>query len=236
MLLSVKANMNMSALYFLYLLLRNIAVMCLLPWHWRNIKNLNTFFKIINKTVDSTLVQESIRQLHNRRIDACVIVKSTLVHPLIRCLYNSQFNACKKVFSFILETSIANKLFFWKKLATSVNTQKKKKKKKTLKNSINHVVVFIINELEFSSRCLGYRAMHQKLLMNGFFIDHDSVRLILKKLDPLSTEQRSWHSLTKCSYVSTGPNQTWHIDGYDKLKSFGFAIHGAIDGYTRKIL
>ena len=28
----------------------------------------------------------------------------------------------------------------------------------------------------------------------------------------------------------------WHIDGYDKLKPFGFAIHGAIDGYSRKIL
>ena len=27
----------------------------------------------------------------------------------------------------------------------------------------------------------------------------------------------------------------WHIDGYKKLKPFGFAIHGAIDGY-RKIL
>lgn len=28
----------------------------------------------------------------------------------------------------------------------------------------------------------------------------------------------------------------WHIDGYDKLKPFGFCIHGAIDGYSRKIL
>ena len=28
----------------------------------------------------------------------------------------------------------------------------------------------------------------------------------------------------------------WHIDGYDKLKPFDFAIHGAIDGYSRKIL
>jgi hypothetical protein len=27
-----------------------------------------------------------------------------------------------------------------------------------------------------------------------------------------------------------------HIDGYDKLKPFGFAIHGAIDGYSRRIL
>ena len=28
----------------------------------------------------------------------------------------------------------------------------------------------------------------------------------------------------------------WHLDGYDKLKPFGFAIHGAIDGYSRHIL
>ena len=28
----------------------------------------------------------------------------------------------------------------------------------------------------------------------------------------------------------------WHIDGYDKLKPFGFAIHGAIDGFSRRII
>ena len=28
----------------------------------------------------------------------------------------------------------------------------------------------------------------------------------------------------------------WHIHGYDKLKPFGFPIHGAIDGFSRKIL
>jgi hypothetical protein len=28
----------------------------------------------------------------------------------------------------------------------------------------------------------------------------------------------------------------WHIDGYDKLKPFGFCIHGGIDGYSRRIL
>ena len=27
-----------------------------------------------------------------------------------------------------------------------------------------------------------------------------------------------------------GPNYLWHIDGLDKLKQFGFAIHGCIDG------
>lgn len=28
----------------------------------------------------------------------------------------------------------------------------------------------------------------------------------------------------------------WHIDGYDKLKPFGFCIHGAIDGFSRWIV
>ena len=28
----------------------------------------------------------------------------------------------------------------------------------------------------------------------------------------------------------------WHIDGYDKLKPFSFPIHGAIDGFSWKIL
>ena len=37
-------------------------------------------------------------------------------------------------------------------------------------------------------------------------------------------------------YSSEGPNHILHIDGYDKLKPYGFAIHGAIDGYSRKIM
>ena len=37
-------------------------------------------------------------------------------------------------------------------------------------------------------------------------------------------------------YISVGPNYMWHINGYDKLKPFGFAIHGTSDGYSRKIL
>ena len=29
-----------------------------------------------------------------------------------------------------------------------------------------------------------------------------------------------------------GPNHVWHLDGYDKLKPFGFPIHACIDGYV----
>jgi len=28
-----------------------------------------------------------------------------------------------------------------------------------------------------------------------------------------------------------GPNYLWHVDGYDKLKPFGMAISGCIDGF-----
>lgn len=31
-------------------------------------------------------------------------------------------------------------------------------------------------------------------------------------------------------YSLQGPNRIWHCDGNDKLKMFGFVIHGCIDG------
>lgn len=33
-----------------------------------------------------------------------------------------------------------------------------------------------------------------------------------------------------------GPNYAWHIDGYDKLKPWGFPVHCGIDGYSRRVL
>ena len=44
--------------------------------------------------------------------------------------------------------------------------------RRTPKNSISDALAFFINELESSSKCLGYRAMQQKLLMSCFIIDH----------------------------------------------------------------
>jgi hypothetical protein len=38
------------------------------------------------------------------------------------------------------------------------------------------------------------------------------------------------------TYISKGPNFMIHIDGYDKLKPYGFPIHGAMDGFSRTIL
>ena len=78
--------------------------------------------------------------------------------------------------------------------------------------------------------------MHQKLRKNKFTVDRETVRIIMKSLDPEGVSLRSGHKLRRRTYRSQGPNFIWHIDGYDKLKPFGFAIHGAMDGYGRKIL
>ena len=99
------------------------------------------------------------------------------------------------------------------------------------KSSINDVLAFVITELESSSRCLGYRAMHQKLQMNGFITDHEYA-FDFERTWSSCVESRALHSLTRCTYISTDPNQTWHIDGYDRLKPFGFYSHGAINGYS----
>ena len=40
----------------------------------------------------------------------------------------------------------------------------------------------------------------------------------------------------KCLWYVQGSNWIWHIDGHDKMKPYGFAIHGCIDGFSRKIL
>lgn len=42
--------------------------------------------------------------------------------------------------------------------------------------------------------------------------------------------------LHRRSYYAKGPNFIWHIDGNDKIKPYGFAISGCIDGFSRKLI
>ena len=74
------------------------------------------------------------------------------------------------------------------------------------------------------------------LKMEGLNVPQIIVQDILKEVDPEGCKLRKTHRLKRRTYHCLGPNDTWHIDGYDKLKSFGFLIHGAIDGFSRKIL
>jgi hypothetical protein len=59
---------------------------------------------------------------------------------------------------------------------------------------------------------------------------------LVKEIDPEGTEMRRAHRLKRRVYHNPGPNYAWHCDGYDKLKPYGFPIHGCVDGWSRKVL
>lgn len=105
------------------------------------------------------------------------------------------------------------------------------------KSTLNDVIDALDHSLsETSSRNFGYRQMTQQLRGLGYVVNRETVRLCVKELDPEGVLERSRHRLVRRTYVTRGPNYLWHMDGYDKLKPYGFCIHGAIDGFSRKIL
>ena len=98
-------------------------------------------------------------------------------------------------------------------------------------------VVDAVEELDGSGGEVGYRYMHQRLLIKHKLVaSRETVRKTIAALDPEGVRQRSMRRFSRRVYSVRGPNDMWHIDGYDKLKPFGSAIHGAIDGYSRRIL
>ena len=82
----------------------------------------------------------------------------------------------------------------------------------------------------------GYRTVWHYLELEGIRVPRAVVQSILKELDPEGTQNRSRQRLKRRRYLNPGPNHAWHIDGYDKLKPWGFPIHGGIDGYSRRVL
>ena len=101
-----------------------------------------------------------------------------------------------------------------------------------LQRTINEIRI----ELKESGQCLGYKSMWRRLKLKDILVPRNVVRVALTLLDPEGVNLRKRKRLRRRQYVNPGPNFVWHIDGCDKLKPYGFAIHGAIDGFSRKIL
>ena len=88
----------------------------------------------------------------------------------------------------------------------------------------------IQRELHGSGQLLGYRAMWRTIRRKyGVNVPRVIVQKLLREIDPERTKLRKAHRLKRREYVNPGPNHCWHTDGYDKLKPFGFPIHGCIN-------
>ena len=99
------------------------------------------------------------------------------------------------------------------------------------------IIGAIYKIIENSGKCLGYRTVWKMLTTDlGFVIQRRRVMELLRIIDPEGVTRRRKRRLLRRQYTNPGPNFAWHIDGYDKLKPFGFAVHGAIDGFSRRIL
>ena len=82
--------------------------------------------------------------------------------------------------------------------------------------------------LVFRAGRLGsYRSMCRILRhKHDMIVPHETVRMLLKQLDPAGVSRRQQHRLHRRTYASRGPCHMWHIDGYDKLRPYGILIHG----------
>ena len=99
------------------------------------------------------------------------------------------------------------------------------------------IVDTIVLEIQSGGMCLGYRAMWRRLTTTyKLRVSRNTVMKILQIIDPEGVERRKRKRLLRRKYENPGPNYMWHIDGNDKLVPFGFGIHGAIDGFSRKIM
>lgn len=107
----------------------------------------------------------------------------------------------------------------------------------SIESPVQLITEAIVCELQGSGCSLGYRAMWHRLVHDyKLYVKRKTVLELLWQLDPEGVQQRKSKRLRRRVYTSPGPSHTWHLDGYDKLKPFGLCIHGAIDGYSRKIL
>ena len=92
-------------------------------------------------------------------------------------------------------------------------------------------------ELSGPSTTSGYWTIWRRLaLYHGIFAPRDAVMYTLKQIDPQGSNNRRARKLKRREYRNAGANSCWYVDGYDKLKPFGFPIHKCIDGYSRKII
>ena len=100
---------------------------------------------------------------------------------------------------------------------------------------LEQIVFAIVEELENScGSFMGYHQLTRRLRRKyNLQVRRDTVMKSLCIIDPEGVECRKKRRLKRQRYITPGPNYLWHVDGWDK---FGIFIHGAVDGFSRRIL
>ena len=70
----------------------------------------------------------------------------------------------------------------------------------------------------------------------NIFVTRQKVAESLMRVSPQLARYRQSHSVSRHVYDVPAPNYLWYIDGLHCLIRWKIVIHGAIDGYSRRIL
>jgi transposase InsO family protein len=111
-----------------------------------------------------------------------------------------------------------------------------------LKHKMDPLIAENLDELILSKKqhyaeLMGIRRMTYHLRTQcRIFVSHSAVYDSLKVVDREGLDLRRKHKLHRRIFAVEGPNQVWSLDGHDKLKHWGFPIHGCNDGFSRYLL
>ncbi|XP_020555618.1 uncharacterized protein LOC110013572 [Oryzias latipes] len=95
----------------------------------------------------------------------------------------------------------------------------------------------ILTELRGPGQLFGYRTMWQVIKQkHNLRVKRDFVMRLMRQLNPQGLDLKRRRRFTRRTYHSMGPNYIWHVDGYDKLKPFGLALSGCIDGFSIRMM
>jgi hypothetical protein len=83
---------------------------------------------------------------------------------------------------------------------------------------------------------MGIRRLMYHLRNEGLWVSRNAVWTSLAAVDGSGLQARRRQRLVRRQFHSIGPNDVWSCDGYDKLKRYGFPIHGCVDVWSRYLL
>lgn len=111
------------------------------------------------------------------------------------------------------------------------------KRRNIPESRLEEIVPIVLEELKGVGFCLDYKLLRRRLTQKyGLHSHRHTVLHVLRVVDLEGIGSRSKRRLRQRKYSTPGPNFLWHLDGYDKLKLFQFAIYGCIDSFSKKII
>ncbi|SRR6266496_3916015 len=83
---------------------------------------------------------------------------------------------------------------------------------------------------------MGIRRLTYHLRGSKIWVTRREVHESLKVVDAEGLQIRKCRKLVRRIFHSHGRDEVWSLDGHDKLKRWGFPIHGCNDVYSRYLI